>query len=97
MPCIFHKFYPKKNTVKYGSQIEFMTKHSMFSVKVYPSPEIFTRPLVAMVMTLCMSDTYQRTYTAVVVVAGRYFSFLILDGYFLQGEEMKEKTLKSFN
>ena len=50
-----------------------------------------------MVVTFSMSDTYQRIYTAVVVVAGRYVLFLILDGYFLQGEEMNEKTLKSFN
>ena len=27
----------------------------MFSLKVYPSPENFTQPLVAMVMTFCMS------------------------------------------
>ena len=27
----------------------------MFSSKVYPSPEYFTRPLVAMVVTFCMS------------------------------------------
>ena len=27
----------------------------MFSLKVYPSPEYFTQPLVAMVVTFCMS------------------------------------------
>ena len=33
----------QKNTAQYGPQIEFMTKHRMFSLKAYPSPENFTR------------------------------------------------------
>ena len=32
-----------------------MTKHRMFSLKVYPSPEYFTRPLIAMFVPFCMS------------------------------------------
>ena len=32
-----------------------MTKHCMFSLIVYHTPENFTRPLVAMVVTFCMS------------------------------------------
>ena len=36
---------------------EFTTKHSMFSLKVYPSPKHFTQPLVAMVVTFCKFDT----------------------------------------
>ena len=54
MPCISCNFYPR-NTVKYGPQIEFMTKHNMFSWKVYPSPENFTQLLVKMVRTFYMS------------------------------------------
>ena len=32
-----------------------MTKHRMFSLQVYPSPENFIQPLAAMVVTFCMS------------------------------------------
>ena len=32
-----------------------MTKHRMFSGKVYPSPDTFTQPLVEMVVTFYMS------------------------------------------
>ena len=48
---ISYNFYPK-SIAKYGPQIE------LHSVLVYPSPspDNFTRPLVAMVMTVCMSD-----------------------------------------
>ena len=45
-----------KNTAKYGQQIEFKPKHCMFSSKVYPSPENLMQPLVAMVVTFCMSS-----------------------------------------
>ena len=37
------------------NKIEFMTKHCMFGLKVYPSPENFTM-LDAMVVTFCMSE-----------------------------------------
>ena len=57
---------PKK-TEKYGPQMEFTIEHRMFSLKVYPSPENFTQPLVAMVMTFCMSGRgrvcYQRGHS----------------------------------
>ena len=53
MPCISQNCYPKN--AKYGPQIKFTTKHSMFSLKVYPRPENFTQLLVAMVVTFCMS------------------------------------------
>ena len=32
-----------------------MTKHCMFNFKVYATPESFTQPLVAMIVTFCMS------------------------------------------
>ena len=51
LPYISRNFYPS-NTAKYIPPIKFMTKHFMFSLKVYPSPEYFTWPLFAMVMTL---------------------------------------------
>ena len=54
LPCIFRNFYPR-NTAKYEPQIEFMTKHCMFSLQVYPIPEYFTQPLGAMGVTFCMS------------------------------------------
>ena len=47
---IIYNFY-LKNTENYGQQIEFMTKHRMFSLKVNPSP------LVTMVVPFCMSGT----------------------------------------
>ena len=31
-----------------------MTKHCMFSLKAYPTPENFIQPLVAIVVTFCM-------------------------------------------
>ena len=40
--------------------MEFMTKHHMFSVKVYPSPDNFTQPLVPMVVPFCMSGAVTR-------------------------------------
>ena len=37
-----------------------MAKHRVFSINVYPGPEYFTQPLVAMVVKFCMSD--KRSY-----------------------------------
>ena len=45
-----------KNTAKYGQQNKFMTKHRMFSLKVYPSNENYPQPLVVMVVTFSMYD-----------------------------------------
>ena len=40
-----------QNTAQYRQQIEFTTKHCMFSLKAYLSPENFTQSQVAMVVT----------------------------------------------
>ena len=44
-----------KKTAKDGPQMEFTTKHCMFSLKVYQSPENFTELMVAIVVTFCKS------------------------------------------
>ena len=41
LPCISRNCHPR-NTAKYGPYIQFITKHHMFILKVYPSPEYFT-------------------------------------------------------
>ena len=35
----------------------------MFSLQVYPIPENFTRPIVAMVLTFCKSDSRVTLYS----------------------------------
>ena len=44
-----------KKTAKFGTEIKFTTKHRMFGLKDYPSPENFTQLRVAMVVTFCKS------------------------------------------
>ena len=48
-----------KNTAKYELQFEFMTKHCVFSLKVYPGNDSFSQPLVAMAVTFAMSGGSQ--------------------------------------
>ena len=61
---------PKK-TAKYGPQIEFTTKHHMFSLKVYTSQENFTQPLVGMVVTFCKSGAGIKPYVCALALQGR--------------------------
>ena len=50
----FPEMLPKK-TKKWSQQIEFMTKHRMFSLKVYLSPDNFTQAGLMMFVTFCKS------------------------------------------
>ena len=44
-----------KKTAKYGPTFLYTTKHRMFSLQVYQSPESFTQPLITMVVTFSNS------------------------------------------
>ena len=54
IPYISQTFYPPKNA-KFGQQIEFTTKHRIFSYKCYQNPENFTPSRMVWMVTFWKS------------------------------------------
>ena len=72
-----------KKTAKQGQQIEFTTKHRMFSLKVYPSPENFTQPLAVMVVTFSKSGLSKVGVLSTIILTRQVIQFLPYMGFFL--------------